>query len=62
MGFVCSFFAGHTGHFPQHILDMAQRNAIYGNLYLQDWPIVLPDGRYLVYYFASFLPAAFASK
>ena len=62
MGFACSFFAGHTGHFPQHILDMAQRNAVYGNLYLQDWPIVLPDGRYLVYYFASFLPAAFASK
>lgn len=62
LAFFCSFYSGLTGHFPQHILDMAQRNAVYGNLCQGDWPIVLPDGRYFVYYFSSFLPAAFFSK
>lgn len=62
LAFLCSFFTGLTGHFPQHILDLAQRNAVYGNLCQSDWPIVLPDGRYFVYYFAAFLPPALISK
>jgi len=56
------FWAGYTGHFEQCPLDFAQRNAVYGNLCDKDWPLVLPDGRYVCYYMAQWLPAAFASR
>lgn len=62
LAFGCSFYSGITGHFPQHILDMAQRNAVYGNLVRADWPIILPDGRLFIYYFGAYLTPAFLSK
>ncbi len=56
------FWVGYTGHFSQFPLDFANRNATYGNLCDKDWPLVLPDGRYICFYLAQFLPAAFLSK
>lgn len=56
------FWVGYTGHFAQFPLDFANRNACYGNLCSMDWPLVLPDGRYICFYLAQYLPAAFASK
>lgn len=53
--------AGYTGHFMQHA-DFWQRNAFYGNLVDYAWPIILPDGRELTYYMASWLPPALLSK
>lgn len=56
------FWVGYTGHFAQFPLDFANRNAIYGNLCDKDWPLVLPDDRYICFYLAHLLPTAFLSK
>ncbi len=53
--------AGYTGNFTQHG-DFWQRNAFYGNLVDYAWPVILPDGRELTYYIASWLPPALLSK
>ncbi len=53
--------AGYMGHFMQHG-DFWQRNAFYGNLVDYAWPVILPDGRELTYYMASWLPPALLSK
>ncbi len=62
LAFFINYSAGYTGDFPQYFYDFAQRNAVYGNLCLKDWPIVLPDGREFCYYISSFLPAALICK
>ena len=64
-----AFLCGFTGHFQQHA-DFTIRNAIYGQLIAEPWPLVMPDGHHFIYYLghwltpacaASFCPAAYAS-
>lgn len=52
---------GYTGLWPQHD-DFSARNAIYGTLCRQDWPVFSPEGHPLVYYLAGWLPSAALSK
>lgn len=55
------FMGGYGGWFEQHI-DFWLRNAFYGNLMSYDWPLVLPNGNWVAYHFAGWLPAALACK
>lgn len=62
IGILCVlFFAGLSGDWSQHS-DWFVRNDIFYDLIASPWPIVCCDGTYPVYYFASFLPAAFVGK
>lgn len=62
LSFGLAEWSGITALFDQHILDFQQRNAVYGNLCSKDWPLILPDGRFVSYYMAQFLPPAYLSK
>lgn len=58
---ICQFGVGYTGHTFQHV-DFFQRNAMLGNLIDYAWPVILPDGREMVFYCAFWLPVAFLCK
>lgn len=51
------FVTGMTGNWAQHT-DYYVRNDIFWDLTTKSWPPNLPDGRYFIYYFQSWLPAA----
>lgn len=55
------FFAGLTGNWEQHT-DYGVRNDIFYDLVSKDWPTPLADGKYFIYYFQSWLPAALFGK
>lgn len=55
------FMAGLTGNWQQHS-DFPVRNDIFYNLVADSWPPQLQDGRYFVYYFQAWLPAALVGK
>ncbi|WP_418682487.1 hypothetical protein, partial [Akkermansia sp.] len=54
-----AFLCGFTGHFQQHA-DFTIRNAVYGQLIAEPWPLVMPDGRLFIYYLGHWLPPACA--
>lgn len=51
------FLTGITGNWAQHS-DFYVRNDIFWDLTSKPWPPELPDGKYFIYYFQSYLPAA----
>ena len=51
------FMTGMTGNWAQHT-DYYVRNDIFWELTTKSWPPNLPDERYFIYYFQSWLPAA----
>lgn len=51
------FIAGLTGNWRQHS-DYPIRNDIFIDLITKSWPPSLPDGKYFIYYFQSWLPAS----
>lgn len=55
------WFVGYTGHFPQH-QDFAARNAMFGSLCREDWPMASAEGYPMVYYIAAWLPSALLVK
>lgn len=55
------FYVGYTGAFPQHA-DFTARNAQYGTICMEAWPVFSPDGCPYVYYYSSYLPPALLSK
>ncbi len=55
------YLVGYNGEFPQH-WDFRARNAQFGSLCRESWPIYSKEGYPLVYYFASWYPAAALSK
>lgn len=56
-----AFMMGLTGNWQQHP-DFFVRNDMFYNLAKEPWPVVLPDGKYFVYYFAAYLPVALFGK
>lgn len=52
---------GFTGHFQQHA-DFIIRNAVYGQLITDAWPLVMPDGRHFIYYLGHWLPPALVAS
>ena len=56
-----AFLCGFTGHFQQHA-DFTIRNAIYGQLIAEPWPLVMPDGHHFIYYLGHWLPPACAAS
>lgn len=55
-----TFLCGFTGHFQQHA-DFTIRNAVYGQLIAEPWPLVMPDGHHFIYYLGHWLPPACAA-
>lgn len=55
------YLVGYTGTFAQHS-DFASRNAMFGTICREEWPIKAANGVPMVYYIGGFLPAAMASK
>lgn len=61
MFLVVIFMTGMTGNWVQHT-DYFVRNDIFYDLTFKDWPPALNDNRYFIYYFQSWLPAAFVGS
>ncbi len=59
--FCLQVYVGFTGLFPQHG-DFIARNAIYGTLCKNEWPVYSYEGYPLISYFMSWLPSAGLSK
>ena len=55
------YLVGYTGVFSQHS-DFASRNAMYGTLCSEVWPVKAENGVPMVYYIGGWLPSAFISK
>lgn len=55
-----TLMCGFTGHFQQHA-DFVIRNAIYEQLIMDSWPLIMPDGHHFIYYLGHWLPPALAS-
>lgn len=55
------FMTGMTGNWVQHT-DYFVRNDIFYDLTTKGWPPFLDDGKYFVYYFQSWLPAALVGR
>ncbi len=55
------WLVGYTGAFPQ-FADFSARNAQYGSLCRESWPMASAEGYPFVYYFSSWLPAALVTK
>lgn len=53
---------GMVGYFPTHGDSWAFRQALYTNLFQEDWPLILPNGREMTYYLAGMLPPAALAK
>lgn len=51
------FLTGMTGNWVQHT-DYFVRNDIFYDLTSKEWPPALEDGKYFIYYFQTWLPAA----
>lgn len=58
---VQQWLAGYTGHFPQHG-DFSARNAVFGSLCRESWPMASKEGYPFVYYAAAWLPSALLKK
>ncbi len=54
---VVLFLSGLTGNWHQHT-DYGVRNDIFIDLITKSWPTPLEDGKYFIYYFQTWLPAA----
>ncbi|TAG64940.1 MAG: hypothetical protein EAZ26_10815, partial [Runella slithyformis] len=61
LAFVWTYLAGVGGFRPQHF-DYFKHNLIINNLVRYNWPVRYPDGTYLCYYHAYYLPAALLAK
>lgn len=59
--FIYIFLTGITWNWKQHV-DFFVRNDIFYDLVYNSWPPKFPDGRYFLYYFQSWLPAALVGK
>lgn len=55
------YLVGYTGVFTQHG-DFASRNAMYGTLCSEVWPVKAENGVPMVYYIGGWLPSALISK
>lgn len=55
------FMTGMSGNWQQHT-DYYVRNDIFYDLIFKSWPPSLDDGRYFIYYFQTWLPAALIGK
>lgn len=61
IGFIAVFLCGFDGRVMQS-WDLIVRNPIYSELIAADWPLVMPDGRAVMYALMFWLPPALVSK
>ncbi len=61
IAFLAVFFIGLDGRVPQ-AWDLIYRNAIYSELIVSDWPLVMPDDKVVMYALMFWLPPALVSK
>lgn len=61
IAFLVVFFIGLDGRVLQS-WDLIYRNAIYSELIVSDWPLVMPDGKVVMYALMFWLPPALVSK
>lgn len=61
IAFLAVFFIGLDGRVLQS-WDLIYRNAIYSELIVSDWPLVMPDGKEVMYALMFWLPPALVSK
>lgn len=58
---VCVFLIGFDGRIMQSY-DLIVRNPLYDEVIRQEWPLIMPDGRYVVYALMYWLPAGLLSS